>query len=181
MHSWGVGRISPPVACWMRFTIFDSDTAWPFWRPGFVLLPAGRHLVSADRPWFRLLDLSGLRPQLLQLTGGLVSGTARRGLLAAEYDSDSRVIARLGRRPATILVDGASARGVEPQADGSVVVVLPAGHHRMEATGSGGASVVVDFVSVISSSLIVAFGTAASLVLVGLYAWIRVRRFFRAS
>ena len=58
------------------------------------------------------------------------------------------------------------------------VLILPAGHHRVEVAGSGGVSFVLDMASLIFSSLTVAFGSFAILALMTLYTGIRVRRFF---
>ena len=58
------------------------------------------------------------------------------------------------------------------------VLILPAGHHRVSVSGSRGASFLVDLVSLVSSSIIVAFGTTATLLLFLLYMMIRIRRLF---
>lgn len=158
----------------------DGDD-WPCWRKGFVLLPPGRHTVTAYRPWFRLVDLSGLRPQLLQVSAPLVEAGVARGRLRFEYEDRSPVVARLGPRRVSVTVDGVPFSGVETLRDGGTMLILPPGRHRVEASDSGRGAILLDLVSIVSSSLIVAFGTLASLMLVGVFAWIRLRRMLRHS
>ncbi len=148
---------------------------WPYWRPGFVLVPAGRHVVSTYRPWLRLFDLSGFRPQMLLMNGTLENADAPRGRLRFEYDSDSRALALLDRKPNAAVLDGQITLDVGSQ-DRSAALLLPKGHHTVEVSGSNRGLVILDLVSVISSSLIVAFGTAASLTLLLVYGGIRIRR-----
>ena len=61
------------------------------------------------------------------------------------------------------------------------VVTLPPGHHRAAISGSRGAALFLEFASLLSSSLIVAFGTTAIAMLAVLYAVIRVRRLVRRA
>ncbi len=93
--------------------------------------------------------------------------------------SDGRALALLGRQPKEILVDDAASPDVTETQDRGVVVLLPKGRHRVEVSGSSPGGVLLDLVSVISSSLIVAFGTAAVLMLVLVYGGIRLRRLGR--
>jgi hypothetical protein len=50
----------------------------------------------------------------------------------------------------------------------------------VDVSGSSRGALLLDFTSILSSSLIVAFGTAACLMLAALYVMIRVRRFIQA-
>jgi hypothetical protein len=158
---------------------YVDGATWPYWRPGSVLLPPGTHVVSTYRPWLRLFDLSALSPQLLRVNGTLVAAEASHGHLQFEYVSDGRALALLGRQPKEILVDDAATPEVTQTQDRGVVVLLPKGRHRVEVSGSSPGGLLLDVVSVISSSLIVAFGTAAVLTLVLVYGGIRLRRLGR--
>ncbi|MEO6349562.1 MAG: polysaccharide deacetylase family protein [Candidatus Limnocylindrales bacterium] len=153
---------------------------WPFWRPGFVLVPPGRHVLSSYRPWFRLLDLSALRPQVLQLSGNLLSASATRGRLQFEYTSDGPGVAVLDRKPQQASIDDRIDAAVTTTLERRAVLTLPRGHHFVDVSGSSRGVLLLDLTSILSSSLIVAFGTAACALLAGLYVSIRVRRFFQA-
>jgi hypothetical protein len=159
------------------FSLDDND--WPFWRPGYVLLPPGRHVLSATRSGSRWLDTAALRPQLLQVSDPLLEMSTTNGGLLIEYDSPGPVYAAFARPPARVVVEGAEAL-VQPGArEFGGVVTLPPGHHRAAISGSRGAALFLEFASLLSSSLIVAFGTTAIAMLAVLYASIRLRRLAR--
>jgi uncharacterized protein YdaL len=149
---------------------------WPYWRRGFALVPPGHHVLSAYRPWFRLFDLSAMRPQVLQVNGDLASADVAHGRLRFEYESEGRAIALLARRPQQARLDTGGDAEVEQEGEGPVALILPKGRHFVDVSGSSRTALVLDFVSIISSSLIVSFGTVATLLLFVLYAAIRIRR-----
>jgi hypothetical protein len=159
------------------FTLDGKD--WPYWRPGYVLLPPGHHTLSAAKPSFRWLDTTALRPQLLQVSDPLLQMSTTNAGLAFEYDSPGPVYACFARRPARVLVEGTDAAIQNGARELGGVATLPSGHHRAEISGSRGAALVLDLTSLLSSSLIVAFGTTAIAMLALLYAAIRLRRFVR--
>jgi hypothetical protein len=152
---------------------------WPYWRPGLVLIPPGHHVLTAYRPWLRLLDLSALRPQVLQLNGSLTQASATSGRLTFEYESDGHALALVDRRPQQVSVDGHAMSDVVQGSGRTAVLLLPRGQHQVEVAGSSRRALFFDLMSIISSSLIVAFGTAACVLLAALYVTIRVRRSIR--
>jgi uncharacterized protein YdaL len=154
---------------------------WPFWRPGFVLIPPGQHVLSSYRPWFRLLDLSALRPQVLQLSADLKSASAASGRLQFDYQADGPAMAVLDRRPEQASIDDHTDAVMTTTADRRAVLALPSGTHRVDVSGSSRSALLLDLTSLLSSSLIVAFGTTACVMLAGVYVLIRVRRFFQGA
>ncbi|HVN95070.1 MAG TPA: DUF2334 domain-containing protein [Syntrophorhabdaceae bacterium] len=160
-------------------TFYRDNQIWSFWRPGFVLMPPGKHEISADRNWFHWFDSSELTPQVLQVSTPLLSVDTGHGGLTLEYDSPGPVYTCLSRKPAGVAIDGADATILPGAREIAAVLVLPAGHHKATIAASKGVGLFVDFVSLISSSLIVAFGTSAIVMLGALYTGIRIRRFFR--
>jgi hypothetical protein len=152
---------------------------WPFWRAGFVQIPPGRHVVTSYRPWFRLLDLSALRPQVLQLSADLSAASATSGRLQFEYESDGPAIAVLDRRPEEASIDNSAEAQITTALDRRAVIMLPRGRHRVDVSGSSRSALLLDLTSLLSSSLIVAFGTMACALLACVYLLIRVRRLFR--
>jgi uncharacterized protein YdaL len=154
-----------------------EGSEWPYWRRGVVLIPPGHHVLSAYRPWFRLFDLSAMRPQVLQINGALESADVKHGRLRFEYASEGRALALLARRPEHTSIDeGEADVAQEGEGEGPIALLLPKGRHSIDVAGSSRAALVLDFVSIISSSLIVSFGTVACVMLSALYAGIRIRR-----
>jgi len=160
-------------------TFYRNNQTWPYWRLGFVLLPPGRHTVTASRSWFHWFDTSTLTPQMLQISAPLLGAETARGGLTLEYDSPGPVYACMSRKPAGVSVDGPDAMVLPGAREIGAVIVLPAGHHHVTIASAKGPALFLDFVSLISSSLIVDFGTAAIVMLTMLYLGIRIRRFFR--
>ena len=171
----GPDSVEIPVPGRLHDFYVDGET-WPFWRSGSVLLPPGSHVLSTYRPWLRLFDLSALSPQLLLVNATVDAAEATHGNVRFEYVSDGRALALLGRQPKQVLIDDVADSDVTELQDRGVVVLMPKGRHRVEISGSSPGGLVLDLVSVISSSLIVAFGTAAVLMLILVYGGIRLRR-----
>ena len=158
---------------------YRNHQRWPYWHPGFVLLPPGRHTVMASRNWLHWIDTSELAPQLLQISAPLLAAQTNRGGLTLEYDSPGPVYVSLNRQPARVSIDGPDALVLPGAREIATVLGLPAGHHRATIAGAKGPGLLLDFASLLSSSLIVAFGTLAITMLAVLYLGIRVRRLFR--
>jgi len=181
--SWSVDSpvfFELPVSSEIRtFTLDGAD--WPYWRPGYVLVPPGHHTVSAERPWFRWLDTAALRPQMLQVSDPLLEMATTNAGLVIEYESAGPVYACFTRPPAHVLVEGTDAPIQKGAREFGGVVTLPPGHHRAAISGSRGTALFLEFASLLSSSLIVAFGTTAIAILALLYAGIRIRRLVRRA
>jgi hypothetical protein len=152
---------------------------WPYWRPGSVLLPPGRYTVTTARWWSRWFDISELEPELVDIGAPLLSASTQAGGLQFEYDSLAPAYACLRRTPSGgATVDGKPVEVLAGAGEIGAVLVLPAGRHRVHVARSTGLELVLDSFSLLSSSLIVAFGSGSVLVLGMLYIGIRVRRLF---
>ena len=151
---------------------------WSYWRSGFVMLPRGQQTVSATSSWTHLLDASALRPQVLQSSTPFLSAGSNRGNLTFEYDSPGPALVCLNRMPAEVDVDGPRAVVLSGARELTAVLTLPAGHHHVRVAGARGFTLFVDVISLISSSLIVVFGTVSIVMLIVLYLSIRIRRLF---
>jgi len=108
---------------WNGAALVDGK-AWPLESGGYIRLPGGRHVLEPvqEKHSLRLLDLNAR----------LIDAGMNGGRIAVEYESDSRAVARFDRKPARMTVDG------EPFAarcdgTGDCAVLLPRGHHRIEA------------------------------------------------
>ena len=158
---------------------YKNDQTWPYWRPGFVLLPPGRHIVTASRNWFHWFDTSELSLQMIGISTPLLSAETAREGMTVDYESPGPVYACLNRKPADVSFSDSDAEVLQGAREIAAVLVLPAGHHRISIAGEKGPGLFVNLVSLISSSLIVAFGTISIMALAVLYTGIRIRRLFR--
>jgi len=158
---------------------YRNDQTWPYCQPGFVLLPPGHHTITATRNWFHWFDTSELSLKLLAISAPLQAAEADRKGLTVSYDSPGPVYACLSREPADVSFSDTGGVVLRGAREISTVLILPAGRHRISLAGEAGPDMIVDSVSLVSSSLIVAFGTISILALSVLYIGIRIRRFFR--
>jgi hypothetical protein len=160
-------------------SLYLDGKEWPYRGLGVALLPPGNHTLTAPANWLRGPDTSALRPQLLQISAPLISAKTVRGHLVFEYESPGPVLVGLSRIPAEVIVDGPAAQVVPGAREIGAVLILPAGRHRVAITGSEGVAAILDVASLASSSLIVLFGTIATLILMALFLAIRIHRLFR--
>ena len=117
---------------------------------------------------------------MIGISTPLGAAEAARDGLTVSYDSPGPVYACLNREPATVSYTDAGVLILKGARDISHVLVLPAGSHRVHIAAEAGPDLALDFVSLVSSSLIVAFGTVSILALALLYFGIRVKRFYRS-
>jgi hypothetical protein len=161
-------------------TFYRGNQTWPYCRSGFLLLPPGRHTVTASRNWLHWFDTSELSLEMIGISSPLQAADASRDGLKIAYDSPGPVYACLNREPAGVSFTDAGLVVLKGARDISHVLILPAGRHELSIISETGPNLALDFVSLISSSLIVAFGTIAILALGVLYVGIRMRRFFHS-
>jgi hypothetical protein len=160
-------------------TFYRNDQTWPYWRPGFVLLPPGRHIIAASRNWFHWFDTSELSLQMVGISVPLLGAETAREGITVDYESPGPVYVSLNRKPADVSFNGSEVEILPGAREIAAVLVLPSGRHHISIAGEKGPDLFVDLVSLISSSLIVAFGTISIMALAVLYFGIRMRRFFR--
>jgi hypothetical protein len=70
--------------------------------------------------------------RVLDLNAHLIGAGMDGGRIAVEYENDSRAVAILDRKPARMTVDGAPF-AARCGGGGECAVLLPRGHHRIEA------------------------------------------------
>jgi hypothetical protein len=115
----------------------------------------------------------------LDVNGAFGFGSVAGAQVRFEYTSASRALTIVADRPQRAVVDDATPAEIVGTPTRAAVLLLPAGRHTVALEGSNRAAWLLDVASIVSSSLIVAFGSAASLLLVVLYAGMRVRRLIR--
>ena len=149
---------------------------WPAGSIDGVLAPAGRHTISAERLWWRFFDPVALPARVLSCTADLLEARADATSLMLRYSSPGRAVIQLSEQPRDILVDDKRpVLTVEPS--GSYwAVTLPGGEHRVTIVTNTPAGVAVDAWSWVSASVIAAFGALTTLLMVGIYLHIRLRR-----
>jgi hypothetical protein len=108
---------------WSGGAMVDGK-AWPIGANGYVRLPGGRHVVEPGP------EASSIR--LSDLNARLMNAAMDGGRISVEYESDSRAVATFNRKPGGMTVDG-TPYAARCEGTGECAVLLPRGHHRVEA------------------------------------------------
>ena len=149
----------------------DGQT-WPA-ETGGVLIPSGHHRVLAAGA-LSLRMLTAQSSQFQSLSCDLLDANVLSTGLVLRYTSPGRAAIVLTQRPEEILVDG-QRTGIPVDGRGDEWVILaPRGEHRLEITTLTRAGLAINWSSWILSSVIVAFGASATLLMLWLYIRLRV-------
>ncbi|HTY60817.1 MAG TPA: DUF2334 domain-containing protein [Acidobacteriota bacterium] len=144
---------------WQDFKV--DNTLWPGWGENEILVPGGKHSITAAERRFSMFDTSILDIRLLRFTGDL-SGLERtdRGFRFA-YDSNTRNVALFNKEPFGMLLDGQPYQDQVGTHAGMWGVRLPRGRHNVDVLADSTATVILDRASLYGSTLIVVFGAVA--------------------
>jgi hypothetical protein len=152
---------------------------WPAASPDGVVIPAGRHRLSVERPWYRFLDPGELPTRLLHLNADLLDAEAKATGLEVRYASAGRAVLLVNQKPLTVLVDGRSAELPVQGSGERWTVFAPPGEHRVELVTATRTGVAVNVWGWLSASVITAFGALTTILMIVIYSHLRFRRIAR--
>lgn len=152
---------------------------WPAVSGDGVLAPAGRHVLSTNRPWHHFLDPGALPTRLLSISGDLLDARVMPTGIVFRYASPGRTVALFNQRPREILIDGHRASVHVEQAFGDWSATFPSGEHWVAVVTNTNAGVAVNLWGWASASAINAFGGLATVFMLLIYFEIRLRRLVR--
>jgi hypothetical protein len=96
--------------------------------------------------------------------------------LDVTYESTARTLVALNREPTRVIVDGREIEFTAMKGNDCYSVFLPPGRHRVEITAGDVFSYGVNLTSLWSTTAIAMFGLAAVLLLLAMYAALKVIR-----
>ncbi|MGE5644590.1 MAG: DUF2334 domain-containing protein [Acidobacteriota bacterium] len=152
---------------------------WPVVSSDGVLVPAGRHTLSTNRPWHHFLDPGAMPARLVAISGDLLDARVMPTGIVFRYASAGRNVAVFNQRPREVLIDGRRVRASIEQAGTDWSVTFPAGEHWVAVVTNTNAGVAVNLWGWFSASAINAFGWIATVLMVLIYFEIRLRRIVR--
>ena len=152
---------------------------WPAASPEGVLLPAGRHELSLDRPWYRFLERGEMQTALLNLSADLLEAQASPAGIALRYSSPGRAVILLNQAPLEVRLEGEAANVPVHSGGGRWWLTAPRGEHSIEIITTSQSGVVLNVWSWFSASAISAYGALTTLLMMVIYAYIRLRRLVR--
>ena len=101
---------------------------WPARDASTVWIPAGSHVLESSP--------KDVGTKLVDFNGKLRSAGAAPSGLDFSYESNSRAIATVDRRPDTIELDGAPAKPLVLESGANFIIVLPRGQHLVRVSTS---------------------------------------------
>jgi uncharacterized protein YdaL len=143
-----------------------------------VIVPAGSHSLEFETE-SRYFDMSSIKPRLNYISGELKGANFYNNAIELSYDSgEAPCYAVVSKRPGRLYVDGKRASLNVLEGDNGFSVKLPAGIHAVKINVGSGLSDLVETSGVVLLSLIIIFGFVTSVLLLGLFIAIQVKRKF---
>jgi hypothetical protein len=153
---------------------------------GSVWIPAGEHTLSFSRIQKAWFDTSELETHLLSISGELLGNNKVSLGLEISYDSPNRCAMMFNKNPLITYIDGKLTILPNVKGDLGFTVLAPPGRHRLRVVSLTIGKFIVEFISLVTASLIVLFGVISSGLLAILFVFIivnrrmnRIRRFLR--
>jgi hypothetical protein len=110
------------------------------------------------------------------LTGELIGSEQKSYGLEVEYRSSGRCALMFSRQPYRVTIDGKGIAASTIKGADGYTVIAPPGQHRLRVISESGLLHFLGYISVVSASLIVLFGTASSGLLLLLFIFIKIHR-----
>jgi hypothetical protein len=139
-------------------------------------IPAGSHTVIPVRTVSGGFSSHQFYPRILSIAGTLLSCTSDMRSVAFRYESDGRCLVMVNGEPSGVRVDGESMPFHSMKGNDGYSLFLPPGRHRVEILIGDAFSYGINIASFWSSNAIAVFGLAAVVLLLGMYAVVRLQR-----
>lgn len=178
--SRGVWKVNAPLPVRLlpaeNRPYYLDGSFWPAATVDGVLIPPGQHELTLTRPWYRFLDRGEMQTSLLNFSANLEQASASPTGIALRYHSPTRAVILLNQPPQEIRLEGEPADLPVQSAAGRWWLIAPRGEHSVEIITTSETGVVLNVWSWLSASAITAYGALVTLLMAGIYAYIRVRR-----
>jgi hypothetical protein len=139
-------------------------------------IPAGFHKVIPVRTVSGGFSSHQFYPRILSITGTLLSCTYDMRSVAFGYESDGRCLVMVNGEPFEVRVDGKPMIFSSMKGNDGYSLFLPPGRHQVVMTIGDAFSYGINIASLWSSNAIALFGITAVVVLLGMYAMVRLQR-----
>ena len=139
-------------------------------------IPAGPHVVTPVRTVAGGFSSNQFYPRILSITGTMLSCAYDMRSVIFHYESAGRCLAMVNGEPREVRIDGERIIFYSMKGNDGYSLFLPPGRHRVEMTIGGAFSYGINIASFWSSNAIAVFGLAAVILLLGMYAVVRLQR-----
>ena len=145
-------------------------------RDNVYLIPAGKHTISILNDDLAGFTTDELQPHIFSFTGNLLDVTYNMRKATLNYESKSRALITINRKPNSIVIDGKSITFEVMKGNDCFTVFLPAGTHKVDIETGDELSNGIDLTSFWSSKSIAIFGAVAVLLLTVMYIALKIIR-----
>lgn len=179
-RDWNVTSTMP-----LRLLAFEDRSyyldgeLWPLVSADGLMVPPGHHRLSTEAPWYRFLQRAELPARLLHASAEVLDARVKPTGLSLRYSSPGPAVIVLNQQPAEVLLDGAHSPLEARRAGDNWWMIAPRGEHRLELITTDQAGVFLNLWSWLSASAIVLFGALTTLLMIGIYVQLRLRRRIR--
>lgn len=141
-----------------------------------IIVPGGEHtLTFAPEP--RYFDMNSLHPRLSYISADLKWANFISNAIEFAYDAGpAPCLIVVNKRPSKIFVDDKKISFTVNEADHGFSIKLPGGTHSVHLSMGGGVAFIIESSGVVIFSLIIIFGFFASILFIGLFVLIQIKR-----
>jgi uncharacterized protein YdaL len=141
-----------------------------------VIVPAGEHVLSFESE-SRYFDMSKLKPRLSYISGELKWASFLNNAIEFSYSSDNVPCwIEINKNPNKIYIDEKKYSFTALKGDNGYTLKLPAGTHAAKISVGGGLIDLIESSGVILLSIIIIFGFFTSVLFLGLFIIIQIKR-----
>lgn len=158
-----------------------DDNPWYAMDGESIIVPAGEHTIRFE-PEPRYFDLHSLHARLTYISADLTWAKFEGNDISFAYAAGpAPCLAIFSKRPARLFVDDTPWPVTVYGSATGFTVKLPSGTHSVRAVMSGGIAYVIESSGVVIFSLIIIFGFFGSILFIGLFVLIQIKRKFFAG
>lgn len=155
-----------------------NDEPWFACEGENIIIPAGEHVLRFESE-LRYFDMMSLKPRLTYISADLKWANFLNNAIEFAYDAGpSPCFAVISKRPGKIYIDDKKTSCTIYERDRGFSVKLPSGSHAVRIDMGGGMAFLVESSGVVLFSLIIIFGFFASILFLGLFIIIQIKRRF---
>jgi hypothetical protein len=136
------------------------------YRNNHFIIPAGEHRIKTRLNEIPGISIAALQPELVSITGNLLSIHYEMRKAIINYSSNERTLASLNHEPSSILLDGENYTFELLRGNDCYTVMLPAGNHQAEFITGDKFSYGMSLASLWSVSAIAIYGLLAFILLI---------------
>jgi len=159
-----------------NLVVFLDNEPWYAMDGDSIIVPGGDHTLRFE-PEPRYFDMNSLHARLTYISADLTWANFISNAVEFAYQAGpSPCIIVVNKRPAKVFVDDKKIAFTALESDHGFAIKLPSGTHSVRLAMGGGIAYLIESSGVVIFSLIIIFGFFASILFIGLFVLIQLKR-----